>query len=114
MDCETCTCTTQRATAPCTVLSLPDCALSVFFNNSLSGTMPSSLSSLTGLTNLCVPGAEGRPCTALKLPACALSDLSTNQLSGTIPLSLGSLTLLQNMCVQHCMSPLNFAEAFHL
>ena len=63
--------------------------------------MPSSLGSLTGLTNLCVPGAAGRPCTALKLPACARSDLSTNLLSGTIPLSLGSLTVLQNMCVQH-------------
>jgi hypothetical protein len=56
----------------------------------LSGTIPSSLGSLTGLRHLCVRDVECRHCTVLRLPACALSDLSGMQLSGTIPSSLGN------------------------
>ena len=41
------------------VLRRPTCALSNLNNNQLSGTIPSSLSDLTGLQNLCVRRAAG-------------------------------------------------------
>jgi len=67
--------------------------------NLLSGTIPSSLGNMTGLTYLCVRRAECRFCTVLRHPACALSYLYSNQLSGTIPSNLGSLTRLLELCV---------------
>ena len=73
----------------------------------LSGTIPSSLGSLTGLLTLCVRHAECRNCAVLRRFTCANSYLDFNQLSGTIPASLGSLTGLTRLCVRrdadfHC------------
>ena len=85
----------------CAVLRRPACALSDFVQNQLTGTIPSSLGSLTGLTYLCVRHAVGRHCTVLRRLVCALSWLHSNQLSGTIPSSLGSLTGLLQLCVRH-------------
>ena len=83
-----------------TVLRRPACELSDLWNNQLSGTIPPSLGSLSGLQRLCVCRAADRYCTMLRCPACALSYLDNNQLSGIIPSSLGSLTGLQRLCVR--------------
>ena len=89
----------HAAVCLCTVLRHLASALSSLYYNQLSGSIPSSLGSLTGLHVLCVRRAEGRPCTALRRPASALSQLSSNQLSGSIPSSLGNLNGLQSLCV---------------
>ena len=78
----------------------PACAFSYLYGNQLSGTIPSSLGSLTALTYLCVRRDEGRRCTSLRRLTCALSWLHNNQLSGTIPSSLGSLNVLRQLCVR--------------
>ena len=83
----------------------------------LTGTIPSSLGSLTDLTKLCVRCIWCRLYAALRRPTCVLSYLNNNQLSGTIPSSFGSLTGLQYLCVRCavcCGSPVQCAEAFGL
>jgi hypothetical protein len=78
------------------------CARSGLLYNQLSGSIPSSLGSLTALQELCVR----RCCCCLhgmvlrRCAVCARSYLHVNQLSGTIPSSLGSLTGLQQLCVR--------------
>jgi len=47
-------------------LRRPTCSLSLVHTNQLSGTIPSSLGSLTGLQQLCVHRTAGRPCTSLR------------------------------------------------
>lgn len=73
------------------------------YGNQLSGTVPQSFGSLTGLTWLCVLAFLSR-CTLAAVLHPVRSDLSYNQLSGTIPSSLGSLTRLSNLCVT-CVPP---------
>ena len=80
------------------------CACSNLQSNQLSGSIPSSLGSLTGLQILCVRRtALSLQPAVLRLrgvPARARSWLGQNQLSGTLPSSLGSLTGLQQLCVR--------------
>ncbi len=77
------------------------CACSYLFNNQLSGSIPSSLGSLTALQYLCVLRNCCSHCKILRqrARACARSNLGYNQLIGSIPSSLGSLTALQYLCV---------------
>jgi len=78
----------------------PTCTLSYLQYNQLSGSIPSSLGSLTGLQQLCVCRGASRNHPALRRLACALSYLNNNQLSGSIPSSLSSLSGLQYLCVR--------------
>jgi len=65
------------------------------FRNSLTGSIPDSLGSLTSLLQLCV--AElGASVLAHALCRCLYSNAL---LSGTIPSSLGSLASLESLCV---------------
>ena len=89
------------------MLRRPACAFSYLYGNQLSGTIPTSLSSLTALTDLCVRRAEGRHCTTLRRLACALSWLHNNQFNGTVPSSMGNMNVLRQLCVRraegrHC------------
>lgn len=81
----------------------PACVFSSLYGNRLSGTIPDSVGSLTGLQELCAGLTNNRHCTTLMSPACALSYFYNNQLSGTIPSSLGSLTGLSILCVHRAM-----------
>lgn len=71
--------------------------------NQLSGTLPSSLGSLTALQQLCVSCACNLHHAADKsaLPR-VCSYLQSNQLSGPIPASFGSLTALQTLYALRC------------
>ena len=83
---------------------LPRSVRSILANNTLNGTIPTSLGSLTALKQLCVPAYDAAAsyychCAELRWPACVRSSLSGNQLSGSIPSSLGNLTQLMYLCV---------------
>ena len=78
-------------------------------NNQLSGTIPSSLGSLTLLWYMCEPRRPSAAQLLIALTGYVRSDLSGNQLSGTIPSSLGNMTALQSLCVL-CSPPFNLAE----
>ena len=73
--------------------------------NQLSGTIPSTLSNLTSLNELCVAssrGSKGRGGSGVRCLGCAVCFcryLYSNQLSGTIPFTLGSLTSWYFLCV---------------
>ena len=87
----------------CTVLRrCAECARSGLSSNQLSGSIPSSLNSLTVLVQMCVRrSCCCVHCMVLRCCAvCARSELMNNQLSGSIPTSLGSLTALNFLCVR--------------
>ena len=83
----------------CALLRRYACALSELDGNQLSGSIPSSLASLIGLTFLCVRSAKVGHFVALMHLTSAFSSLNGNQLSGSIPSTLGSLTGLQQLYV---------------
>ena len=82
-------------------------------NNLLSGTIPSSIGSLTNLKYVYVRGSSGhRPFSTLSL-ASLHSELPGNQLSGTLPASLGNLKNMLQLCVRRFDHPSLFAEPLH-
>lgn len=86
----------------CRLMSVPNGRNLAY--NSLSGTIPSSLGSITTVKQLCDEGANAGLLYCLT-DAANGRDVSNNNLSGSIPSSLGNLVALTYMCEKGRANP---------